>query len=281
MKSYSLIRKSKHQILNIITWSIVFLVNFPLLWMFSTSIKPNPEIFIYPPTLITRNPTITNFIELFKVTNFARYFLNSTIVAVITVAITIIIATMAAYAFTRFRIRGAAFLSRTYILVYLIPRIALVIPIFLTIKYLNLVNTLTALVIVYLISTFPYSFLMLRSYIGGFGKEMEEAAMVDGCTRFGAFIRILLPVAMPGIVATSIFTAVICWNEYLFTLILIQDDAKRTLTVGVANLTDKSVVPSWGMLMAAAVIVVIPMLIFFVVIQRKLVVGLSAGAIKG
>jgi len=281
MNTAKINKRFKHILLNIITWLAVFLVIFPLLWMFLSSIKHNTEIFASPPTIISKDPTLTNFIELFKLTSFERYFLNSLIVTALTIIITIVIATLTAYTFSRFKIKGSGFLSRIYIFIYLIPQIALIIPVFLTFRYLHLQDKLIGLVLVYLITTFPYSFLMLRSYIGSISKEMEEAAMVDGCSRFTAFIRIILPIAVPGIVATSIFSAVICWNEFLFSFILISTDSKKTLTVGVAQMTDMTVIPSWGMLMAAGVIVLIPMIIFFIAIQKRLVVGLSAGAVKG
>ncbi|MEW5816366.1 MAG: carbohydrate ABC transporter permease [Spirochaetota bacterium] len=274
------IKELKHFSLNIIVWFIVFLVNFPLLWMFLTSIKQYNEVYLYPPVLISKSPTLNHYIELFKITNFGRYFLNSLIVTASTTLITIFVATLTTYSLTRFKIRGSGLLSRAYLLIYLIPQVVMIIPIFLIMKNFRILNSLVSLIVTYLIFTFPYCFMMLRSYMGSISRSLEEAAMIDGASRVGAFIRIVLPAAAPGIIATSIFSAILSWNEFLFALVLISSDSNKTLTLGVAGLTDRMAISSWGMLMAAGVIVVIPMLIFFIFIQKKLVFGLTAGAIK-
>ncbi|MBC7334030.1 MAG: carbohydrate ABC transporter permease [Actinobacteria bacterium] len=274
-------RKVIHFILNIMTWVIVFIVIFPLVWMFLSSIKQPGEVYAYPPILFSRRPTLLNYIELFKVTNFEKYFINSIIVTLSTVVITMITVIITTYSLTRFRIWGGNVLSRLYVIIYLIPHIVMIIPIFLMMKTFHLLNNLFSLIITYLIFTFPYSYLLMRAYIGSIDPSIEEAALIDGASRIGAFVKVLLPVAVPGIVATSIFTAILCWNEYLFALVLVPQENVKTLTVGVAGLTEKTGIPSWGMLMAAAVVVVLPMIIFFVIVQRKIVIGLSAGAVKG
>lgn len=271
----------KHFILNIIVWVIVFIIDFPLIWMFLSSIKQSNEVYAYPPILFSKQPTLSHYIELFKVTNFERYFVNSVIVTFSTIIITLTIVTMATYTLTRFKIKGANLLSRAYVLIYLLPQVVMIIPIFLMMKRLGLVNSLYSLILTYLIFTFPYAFLLIRAYIGNIDQSMEEAAMIDGASRIGAFVKIVLPIAAPGIIATSIFSGIMCWNEYLFASVLTPSDDSKTLIVGVANLTEKTGIPSWGMLMAASVIVVLPMLIFFIIIQRRMVVGLTAGAIKG
>lgn len=278
MKNIS--KKIKNNIFNVIIWLIVFLVNFPLIWMLSSSFKQRDEVYAYPPIIFSKDPTISNFIELFRLTNFERYFVNSIIVAVCTTLITILIATLAAYSLSRFKIKGSRIISKLYIIIYLVPRVVLLIPIFLIMKNFNLTDNLFGVVITYTVLAFPYCYLMLRSYMGSISKSMEESAMVEGATRFGAFIRVVLPVAIPGIIATSIFAVIICWNEFLFALVLLTSDTNKTLTIGVSSLLDQYAVRSWGVLMAAGVVVTIPMIIYFIIVQRRMVIGLTAGAIK-
>ena len=273
--------KTKHYIMNIMVWIVVILTVFPLIWMILSSIKQPEEVYSYPPIFFSKDPTLRHYIELFKVTNFEKYFINSTIVTFSTVVITLFIVVMTCYTITRFKSKGTNFLSKLYVLIYLLPQVVMVIPIFLMMKRFGLINSLYSLILTYLIFTFPYAFLLVRAYIGSIDQSMEEAAMIDGASRIGAFIRIVLPIAAPGLIATSIFVAIMCWNEYLFASVLTPNEEFKTLIVGVAGLTEKTGIPSWGMLMAASVIVVLPMIVFFMLIQRRMVIGLSAGAVKG
>lgn len=273
-------RKSGNVLLNILAWLLAIFINFPLIWMFLSSVKVSTDVYRWPPVIIPKSFTFTHYILLFKQTNIARYLLNSVIIAVSTTLIAILIATLCAYSLTRFKFSGSKIISRAYIFIYLIPKVVMLIPIYIIMNRLKLYDTLFSLILANLITAFPYSYLLLRSYIGGISKSMEEAAMIDGATRMGAFVKIILPVAAPGIAATSIFSAIVCWNEFLFALVLISSDINRTLTIGISGLLDPTGIPSWGMLMAAGVIVTIPLLIFFIFIQKRMVVGLSAGALK-
>ena len=259
----------------------VGLTALPLVWMVLSSVKPDRETAAYPPTLWPRSVTLANYQELFRVSDFSSYLANSTFLASATTALTLVLATVAAYALTRFAFRLLRALGELSLLAYMVPPILLLVPIARIVTGLHLANSLPALVIVYTANLLPFGLWILRSYFEGVPIELEHAAMVDGCTRFGAFYRVVVPQAVPGIISTGIFTFNAAWSEYLFASTLLNGGDKMTLSPGLALLMDQTGVYSWGMLMAAAALVTVPVIALFVLAQKQLVSGWGEGALKG
>jgi multiple sugar transport system permease protein len=254
---------------------------FPFLWMIDTALKPAVEALSDRPTFLIAAPTLDNFRAVLFESAFPIYFRNSMIVAISSTVLTLIVSVFASYALSRWphfaatRIVGGAMLVSQ-----MVPGVLLLVPLYVLMQRLNLLSTYAALIIVYCTFMIPLVTFMLRGFFDSLPFELEEAAELDGCVR-GQFIwRILLPLSAPGIMATGVFAFVAAWNEFMFGYVLINDDARRTLTPGImlfkgAHQTD------WGILMAAAVIAVVPVALGFIYIQRFLVEGLSAGAVKG
>jgi ABC-type glycerol-3-phosphate transport system permease component len=259
----------------------VGLTALPLVWMVLSSLKPDRETAAYPPTLWPRSLTLANYQELFRVSDFSSYLANSTFLATATTALTLLLATVAAYALTRFAFRLLRALGELSLLAYMVPPILLLVPIARIVTGLHLANSLPALVIVYTANLLPFGLWILRSYFEGVPIELEQAALVDGCTRFGAFYRVVVPQAVPGIISTGIFTFNAAWSEYLFASTLLTGGDMLTLSPGLALLMDQTGVYSWGMLMAAATLVTVPVIGLFVLAQKQLVGGWGEGAVKG
>lgn len=254
---------------------------FPFLWMVDTALKPPTEVRSLNPTFWIAHPTLENFHHVLTDGNFLIFFRNSLIVAGGTTILTLIIATFCGYAMSRLphepvtRAIGAALLvSQT------IPGVLILAPIYIIMRELNLLSTYQALILVYCAFAIPLCCFMLKGFFDTIPLELEEAAELDGCSRFGFIYRILVPLCAPGILATGIFCFVTSWNEFLFGYVLINDNSVRTLTPAIMvfkgpHLTD------WGALMAASALAVVPVTLFFVNLQRFLIEGLSAGAVKG
>ena len=254
---------------------------FPLIWLFFTAFKSKGEIFQFPTRLLPLDWTFENYVELFRITQFLRYFINTAAISIIAAVISIIIATCASYSLSRFRIPGAGVVAVALLLMYMLPEIVLGIPFMKIFLALGLSDSLVALTIAYISITLPFSIWMLRSYIESIPTALEEAALIDGCTRFQGFVRVIVPQAIPGIMATTIFTFILCWNEYLYALVLITSEQNKTLTLGLSILLGETAIYSWGMLSAGSVLTVIPVIVLFVFFQKHIVAGFTAGAIKG
>ncbi len=260
---------------------VSFIIVFPLIWLFFTAFKAKGEIFQFPTRLLPLDWTWENYAELFRITQFLRYFINTAVISVVAAVISIIIATCASYSLSRFRIPGAGVVAVALLLMYMLPEIVLGIPFMKIFLFLGLSDSLVALTIAYISITLPFSIWMLRSYIESIPAALEEAALIDGCTRFQGFLRVIVPQAVPGIMATTIFTFILCWNEYLYALILITSEQNKTLTLGLSILLGETAIYSWGMLSAGSVLTVIPVIVLFVFFQKHIVAGFTAGAIKG
>ncbi len=259
----------------------VLVMSTPLIWMLLSSLKPDQENAAYPPTLLPQTWTLENYQQLFRVSDFGTYLLNSCVVASAATLLTIVIGVGAAYALSRFRFRWLSGLAGVALFAYTIPPILVLVPIARIITGVGLGNSLTALVILYTATLLPFAIWVLRSYFNGLSVEIEQAAMIDGCTRFGAFVRVALPQAVPGIISTSVFTFNAAWSEYLFASTLTVSPGKLTLSPGLALLLDQTGVYSWGLLMAGAVVMTVPVLLLFMIIQSRLVRGASDGAVIG
>jgi multiple sugar transport system permease protein len=252
----------------------------PLLWMLSTSLKPPREVFATPPTLIPAAPTLENFARLLGQTAFVAYFLNSVTVAGLTVLLTVAVGAAGAYSLTRFAFPGRESIARLILCTYMFAPIMIVVPIYVLARRLGIVDTHTALVLSYSSFCLPFSLWLLRAFFQSIPLELEEAAQVDGAGRLRAGIYIVAPLALPGLIATSIFTFTLAWNDYIFTRILIVSDELKTLPVGVQDLFSAAVV-DWGLVMAAGMLITIPALAFFMAVQRHLVAGWGTGGLKG
>ena len=266
---------------SVVTWTIVLAVVFPLIWMIVTSVKPQSELFSIPPTLMPETITIEHYRRLLTDTPFLQYFRNSMILAVTTTVVVIALGTLGAYSLVRFKYRGRETLATLVLFTYLMPSVVLVVPLYLMMAKLGLANTLASLVIAYTTFALPYALWLLRSFMSSIPVDLESAALVDGAGRVGAFVDVILPQALPGIVSTALFTFILCWNEYLFALVLVNSDSVRPLTAGTMNMLITSFNIDWSLLMAASVMMSLPLIVIFTFLQGTLTKGFGAGAVKG
>ncbi|VAW20404.1 Inner membrane ABC transporter permease protein YcjP [hydrothermal vent metagenome] len=260
------------------------IVVLPFYVMVMTSLKSQQQLLLNPLDLsidLTQGVSslFNSYIELFTLFNFGRFLLISSIVSVSTVLITLAFAIPGAYAVARLRFPGQAFLSRSILLIYMVPAIVLVIPLYAVFSQLGLRNTLTGLLIVYPATTVPVALYMLQGYFRGLPQELEDAGLMDGLNRIGVIIRITLPLALPALASVSLYVFMIAWNEFLFAFMFLDDPNIFTLSRGVVSL-NSSEVPRQH-LMAGAVVATIPILIIFLWFERFLVQGLTAGSVKG
>jgi multiple sugar transport system permease protein len=254
---------------------------FPFLWMIDTAFKPVEEIRSVAPSFLIDNPTLENFRHVLVDSPFVAYFRNSAIVAAFATVLTLLVSTFSSYALSRWPRQGASrVVGGALVVSQMIPGVLLLVPIYVVMRKLDLLSTYASLIIVYCTFMIPLATFMLKGFFDGVPGEIEEAAEIDGCSRLGFIWRVLLPLSLPGIVATGAFAFVAAWNEFMFGYVLINDDARRTLTPGIM-IFKGSHVTDWGALMAASVLAVVPVTVCFVYIQRFLAGGLSAGAVKG
>ena len=252
----------------------------PLIWMVLTSLKTNREI-TQETSLIPQALTTANYVSLFNGREFGAYLTNSIVVTFASVAIALILGTQAAYVLARFRLRGGMhrYVGFSLLMVRLLPPIVIIIPIFLVAQQLGLLNTQLSLIVVYAAFNVTIVVWMMESFFREIPVDLEEAAMVDGDTRFTAFRRIVLPLAAPGLVATGIFAAITTYNEFLFALVLTSTPAAETMPIGAATLIGRINV-DWGAMSAAGVVGALPIVIFSIFVQKHLVRGLTMGAVK-
>ncbi len=266
---------------NLFAWGLVLAIAFPLVWMILTSIKPQSELFVIPPALLPQEVTFEHYRRLLTETPFLTYMRNSTVLAASTTILVIVIATLGAHSLTRFAYPGRETLARLVLFTYLLPSVVLIIPLYFLMVSAGLGNTIASLVIAYTTFALPYALWLLRSFMAGIPDDLEAAALVDGATRMQAFVDVILPQALPGVISTAIFTAILAWNEYLYALVLVNSDEVRPLTTGVMNMLVTSFNIEWSLLMAASVMMSVPLIIVFVFLQKFLTRGFGAGAVKG
>ena len=260
---------------------LVVLVIGPFLWMLVGSFRPTYEhMQLQGQSLWIQNPTAENYRRLFAEYDFARYFLNSTFVALVTAIFATSISAFAGYSLARFRFPGRGLVGFLILTTQMLPAVAIIIPLFLWFKQFGLIDTYLALLVAYNAFAIPFCTWMLRGFFASIPPELEEAAQVDGASQFGAFLKIVLPLSAPGLLATAIFSFILAWQEFLFAVTFTSKAELRTLTVGIASMRGKDVI-DWGLLNAGVVVTMIPLAILFVLVQRHLVQGLTSGAIKG
>ena len=265
---------------NAVALLVFFVMLFPVYWMVSTAFKPGNDILSYTPQWIPRHPTLANFRDAMGRPYFWSDVKNSLIVVSVVVLLSLVLAFLAALALAKFHFYGRKAFIVLIIGVQMVPLNALVIPLYIMLSRAHQVNKLSGVILMYLTFVLPFTVWTLRGFMLGVPKDLEEAAMVDGTTRFGAFVRILLPLVAPGLVATSIFAFIQAWNEYLIAYVFLHSPDKQTLTVWLANFTTLRGT-EWGPLMAGATLTALPVVIFFVVVQKRVAFGLTAGAVRG
>lgn len=253
---------------------------FPIYWMINTSLKSQTEIYSVIPTYWPKFPTLRGYYELIKETNFLVQLKNSILVSTIVSAASLFVSVLAAYSIARMQLPMKTGISRAIIYSYLMPRTIMYIPLYMFVTMIGINNSKIALYVVYPTIVIPYATWMLISYFKSIPYELEEAAIVDGCGRLRAMFNIIVPLAKPGIVATFIFSFTLCWNEFLYALVMVNKSIEKTIPVGLSELIVDDLF-AWGQLMAGAVIATIPIVILYMSVSKYLVSGLSAGAVKG
>ncbi len=254
----------------------------PVYWMMTISLKTEVDQFAVPPRWISFQPTLAHYREAFLARSFGQYLLTSAFVSVSSTLCAMVLGTLAAYALSWFRFprRLSTRLSVWILSTRMFPPIVTVVPLFLMMRDIRLLDTRLSLVIVYTAFNLPFVVWMMRGFFREIPRELEEAARVDGDSRLGALRRVILPLVAPGLAATAVFCLIISWNEFLFALVLTQTDAAMTLPVGIAGRVTQYEI-RWGVMSAAATVAMMPILIFALAVQRYLVRGLSLGAVKG
>jgi multiple sugar transport system permease protein len=253
---------------------------FPIFWMISVSFRPNMEIFTIPPAWLPITFTLEAYDTLFNTPQYLRTFVNSYFVAFAVTIVSLFLATLGAYGFSRFDFRGNRVIQLFIIGTQMIPPISLIIPYFILIVGLKLYDTYVGLIVTYTAFVLPFSTLMMISYFNTISQDLEEAAMVDGCTRIGSLTRVILPILLPGLVATGVYAFLLAWNEFLFAVTLTQSTGMRLVPVGIALLVGEHAY-QWNLMMAMSVVASLPLLLLFIFLQKYLISGLTVGAVKG
>lgn len=252
---------------------------FPLVWVLLCSVKTSGDLTSNPTRILPKHFTLENFLHVINELGFAENIANSLLIAVSTTCIAIVISSMAAYGIVRFFPKIGSIMSKVLVTTYMFPPILLAIPYSMVMAKMGLVNTRIGLVIVYLSFSVPYAVWMLVGFFKTVPIGIEEAARVDGANKLQTFVQIVLPLVMPGIVATAIYTFINAWNEFLYSLILINSTEKMTVSVALKSLQGAEIL-NWGDMMAASALVVVPSVVFFMFIQNKIAGGMTEGAVK-
>jgi multiple sugar transport system permease protein len=257
--------------------AIVIFFCFPIFWTIVTSIKPLDLISKIPPVWKFK-PTLEHYISIFVDKGILRSLWNSFSIATMSTLLSLIVGTPAAYAFSRFRLPGKEHLAFYFLTARMAPPISVILPLFLIFSSLGLLDTKFVLVIAYMTFNFSFVIWMMRGFFDEIPTALDEAAMVDGCTRFGAFLRVILPLTAPGLAASAIICFIFSWNEFLFALILTNFSAKTLPVAAAGFITDRMVL--WGKLCAASVVIYLPVMVFGLLTRRYLIRGLTLGSIK-
>lgn len=252
----------------------------PIWWLVVSSLKAPGELFAFPVSYWPAEPTLANYLGALTGTRLPLLYLNSLVAAGGTCLALILLMVLGGYAMARFDFPGRRLVLVLFLAAQLLPPVVMMVPVFAMFAALGLLNTRAALIVIYVVMLLPFSVMTMRSFFAAIPEQLEEAAMIDGCTRLGALFRVVLPVALPGLVATTIYGFINAWNELLFAVILVQSPRLQTIPVGLMSMTDEART-EYGMMLAIAVLALAPSLVLFGVIQRWLTTGLASGAVKG
>jgi ABC-type glycerol-3-phosphate transport system permease component len=259
---------------------LVALVGFPLLWMVLSSLKPGAELFVNPPRILPRAVTLQWYANLVGSTDALSLFRNSLVVGVATTVICLALGTFAAYGVTRFDFPGKRAFLGAALISYVFPAIVLFISVYMIINSLGLTDTRPGLILCHCILTFPFALWMLKSFFEGVPREIDEAAWVDGASFAQTFVRVILPLSLPGLLSVAVFVFVLSWNEFLFASVMITSGDLKTIPLGIAELITSFDI-RWGEIMAIGTLATVPVVIMFLCVQRTFVAGVTSGAIKG
>lgn len=271
-------------LLNVATYvvlgSVILYSLFPLLWTFLTSIKVESDIVTSTMQYIPQRATFDNYVAIWQRSGFPTLVTNSAIVTATTMIICLTIGTLAAYGFSRYQFRGRNALLLFYLVIRMFPVVLLIIPLFVMMRNVGLLDSRFGLALAYTTFLLPLCIWMLKGFFDAIPADLEDSARIDGCTRLGALFRIVLPLARAGLVATAVFIAIAAWNEFLFALMLTTSQGSRTWPVGLQLMVGEFQLP-WGSLSAGGIISILPVILFFSIVQQSLIRGLTAGAVKG
>ena len=259
----------------LLVWTLL-----PFYWMIATSLKADREIYGFEATLYPHRPTLGAYARLFKTTPFMKYVRNSTIIAVGNTLASLALACLAAYALARLRFPGRALIARGLVVTYLVPPALLFIPLFSVMSILRLIDTHLGLILAYLSFSVPFSTWLLMGYFRSVPLELEEAALVDGCSRLGSLVRVILPMSLPALAVVTFFSFTQSWNEFLYANVFVNSVEVRTITTGLSLFVVEDVF-FWGPMMGASFLSTLPPLIMYLIFQRWVVKGLTLGAVKG
>jgi N,N'-diacetylchitobiose transport system permease protein len=265
---------------NVLGLLVLVVMVFPVYWMVATAFKPGQQILSYTPQWVPTDPTLSNFRDAIHQPFFWHAVKNSLIIVSAVVALSVVLAFLASLALAKFHFYGRKAFIVLILGVQMVPLAALIIPLYILMSRLGQVDKLTGVIAMYLTFVLPFTVWTMRGFLLGIPKELEEAAMVDGATRFGAFVRVLLPLVGPGLVATSIFAFIQAWNEFIIAYVFLHTPEKQTLMVWLASFTTLRGT-EWGPLMAGATLCALPVVVFFLLVQRRIAFGLTAGAVRG
>ncbi|MPY50210.1 carbohydrate ABC transporter permease [Streptomyces acidicola] len=264
---------------NLLGLLVFVTVGFPVYWMLNTAFKPAKDAIDPDPSLLPTGLTVANFKRALDVADFWGPVARSLVVSLTVVVIGVVVGMLAALAISRFAFRGRKVVIVGVLAVQMVPLVAMIIPVFLLLNDLNQYDRLSGLIITYLTFILPFTVWTLRGFIVNIPRELEEAAMVDGCSRTGAFVRVVFPLLAPGLVATSVYGFIQAWNEYLYALMLMSQQ-NQTATVWLGNFTTKHGT-EYAPMMAGSTMMAVPIVVLFLLVQRKMAAGLTAGAVKG
>ncbi len=287
---FSLSLSAQHRLTRTLSYTylavILVFAFFPLFWMLSSAIKPIEDLFVIPPQWIPQHPTLSTLNSVIvgdydRPSLFPTYFKNSVIVTLGTTALALVVSTLAAYALSRYRFRGSGSLMMSILSIQMFPQGLILISLYLTFQSLQLLNTYPALILANTCFAIPFSIWMLKGFFDTVPREIEDAALIDGCTRLSTLFQVSLPIVTPGLIAAGIYIFLIAWDEYLFAASLTIDPAMRTLPPGIVQSFVGQFYLNWPNVMAASVLMTIPVTVLFLLFQKYLVQGLAAGAVKG
>lgn len=263
----------------VLTIALTTVILVPVVWMFSASVRPIRELLVYPPRLIPETVTLDYFARILHNAKYQRFFVNSILLSLFCLAATLVLASLAGYGFSRFRMRGGRAMLIGILALLMLPRVTVIVPYFRMAHTWGVYDRLLGLMLVNVAFLLPMATWLLKGYMDSVPVELEEAAMVDGCTRTGALRRVLLPLALPGLVGVGTFVFIGAWNEYLLAVVLTDTPSAQTLTVGLAAFFGEYV-RDWNSIMALSTLTSIPLMLVFVFFQRWVVQGMTSGAVK-
>jgi multiple sugar transport system permease protein len=275
---------SRKRLVDILTWLLGFIIVlfavFPILWAFLTSVKREEAIITRVMQYIPQEVTFENYVAIWTRSNFPTLLTNSVVVTALTTVICAVIGTLASYAIARFQFRGRRELMLFYLVIRMFPAVMIIIPLFILMRNLGLLDSRLGLALAYTTFLLPVFIWMMKGFFDAVPLELEDAARIDGCSRIGAMVRVILPLVVGGLTATAVFVAIGAWNEFLFALMMTTSTGSRTWPVGLQLMVGEFQLP-WGSLAAGGIISIIPVILLFALVQRALVRGLTAGAVKG